>query len=234
MSQILTIINAAINVEALRGFIERNSFIHHVPHSIVVPKLEFVKAKKLYPDLHIFAQSHVGIYNALNDALKKCKTKYYVVAGCDDVINWDIVLKVAGEINDKSAIITGSMLSKGSRYFVKSSISLHAHKALVVEHSVGSIIATELHHKIGLYNESYEIAADADFILNASKQNIKFYKTEYIFGEYGSEGASTKNYIKGQLELLAIMLKVLPGKGLIFIFFVLLRILRHFLTTLFR
>lgn len=197
----LTIIVPILNNNCLLQFLENNSK-NVIDQSIFISK----KQSSGTAGIKIIIQKGKGIYGAINTGVQNCSSKYYVVSGSDDIIFLSELINAIKE-NPDSDIITGKVWNRERSVLMtpRWPYFYHLHKGIVSEHAVGAIISKELHNDLGLYDDRYQIAGDADFLIKAHKRKIQIKKSRRLFGAYDGGGISTKNFNLGQSELLKII-----------------------------
>jgi glycosyltransferase involved in cell wall biosynthesis len=224
MTYDVQVIVPAYNLEQVSCFLSNYEMIDY-SFIFVLPSTE--KIFKLSSQHTFINQSGTGIYNAINEGIKYSKSKFYLVCGCDDYIDLNILntidTNLLSDINVFSVLIS-NLLHLPLRYLITD-----AHKALISEHSVGTIVKKNVHVKYGFYDENLKIASDAKFILLCSKYDVDFKYFRDPLGCYSGSGCSTQNYFRGQIELIFVFAKCYWYYSPIFTFIVSLRILRTLL-----
>lgn len=137
-----------------------------------------------------------GIYDALNFALLRCTSKYYIVVGSDDAIfpqEFSAVSSTLKSSYNSNSIITAPVLINGVKhtpsYYKPTCYSVGG---LISSHSVGTFIPRQLHDTLGFYDTNFNILADSKFIRLAcmKKVNFRALNTDAI-GEFSTEGVSS-------------------------------------------
>ena len=129
-----------------------------------------------------------GIYNALNKGILLARGAFYIPLGCDDVLLPTGVNSLAIRANE-------SLVVCGKIQFVDADRNL---KGISYGHSAGVLIDIRAHANLGLYDESYRIAADTKF-LQLAERSSNVLKIEETVGEFTFGGASS-NYSKTMRE----------------------------------
>jgi putative colanic acid biosynthesis glycosyltransferase len=138
-----------------------------------------------------------GIYNALNTALKVCTSDFYMVLGSDDDLDSERISSFIDTINiykeSKYDIIVVPVKTTEGIKKPRRIIPLWFSAAsLVASHSGGTIIRTKLHHKFGLYDESYSLLADSLFLTLLKYNKVNFvYSQECVLCEFSLDGCSS-------------------------------------------
>lgn len=129
-----------------------------------------------------------GIYNAINKAINMARGEYYIHLGCDDIIlpNGIEILARHSRVNP---VICGKVRCVNSD---------KTFKGLIYNHSAGILINIQSHVKLGMYDESYRIAADTKFLQLAERASYVL-RIEETVGEFTFGGASS-NYRKNVME----------------------------------
>jgi glycosyltransferase involved in cell wall biosynthesis len=146
-----------------------------------------------------------GVYDALNKAVAKVTTPYYLVVGSDDLLNPNAIELYTKAINISHAdIISANVISsafgllragRGQRW-------RFGHLAYVSQHAIGSLIKTSIHQKVGLYSKYYPIAADRYFLLNAIENyQCVVYGADFVAGVYSCQGLSSARLYDALLDI---------------------------------
>lgn len=164
-----------------------------------------------------------GIYDAINKAIGLASGEYYVVVGCDDELFADGIRKVVetrlvdgGVDFVVAAMFLGAQLRTGMRPKLG---WLGAH-AMVNGHSVGLLIRTKVHEKIGLYSTSYKLASDALMIKKLFYSGLSGVESDVIMGRFALEGASNSNLGRGLCEGFLVQLETETFKSLQVLLFI--------------
>jgi glycosyltransferase involved in cell wall biosynthesis len=128
-----------------------------------------------------------GIYNALNKGLGLARGDYYIPLGCDDAL-------LPTAVHDLVASVGAYLIVMGKVACVDRS----GGQRLIRNHSAGTLISVNAHAKLGLYDESYRIAADTKF-LQFAEQRGYIKRIDSVVGEFVLGGASS-NYAKNIVE----------------------------------
>ena len=141
---------------------------------------EILKANKQLFDYFI-SEKDDGFYFALNKAIKRVKTAYYLVFGIDDEIDFKNIQKTLYDIKRyKYELICGSVLLNDSKIKkAKGKFLLSKYLGwgnFISHHSVGTIIATRLHSRYGYYSHHFSLLSDGFFSKNIKSCESKFSK----------------------------------------------------------
>jgi glycosyltransferase involved in cell wall biosynthesis len=129
-----------------------------------------------------------GIYNAINKAINLARGEYYIHLGCDDII-------LPNGIEILARHLRANLVICGKVRYVDLDTTF---KELIYNHSAGILINIQSHAKLGMYDESYRIAADTKFLQLAERASYVL-KIEETVGEFTFGGASS-NYRKNVRE----------------------------------
>jgi glycosyltransferase involved in cell wall biosynthesis len=146
-----------------------------------------------------------GIYDALNKAIQKVTTPYYLVAGADDTLDPRAMELYSEAVkNSSSDIISAKVMTNnfGILRPLRGQYWRYGHLAYVSQHAVGSLIKTSLHERVGLYSKYYPIAADRYFLLKAIKNyGCVVEARDFIAGVYSCEGLSSSKHYEALLDI---------------------------------
>ena len=146
-----------------------------------------------------------GIYDALNKAIAKVTTPFYLVLGADDALEPDAIEQFAAAIERSGAdMITADVRTSGGGMLTpgRGKRWRNGHLAYVSQHSVGTIIKTSLHDTVGPYSRAYPIAADRYFLLSAiEKHHCTIHAAKFLAGTYGEEGISSRQYYASLMDV---------------------------------
>ncbi|KQI71231.1 hypothetical protein AN191_13090 [Loktanella sp. 5RATIMAR09] len=146
-----------------------------------------------------------GIYDGLNRAIGFVKTPYYLVIGADDVLDPDAIASFNHAAKDSEFdFISGHVRMSGGGMLrpKRGNAFRYGHLAYVSQHSVGTLIKTDLHQKIGLYSNRFPIAADRHFILNAIEHHgASVEALDTTIGTYAMTGTSNTQLYNTLLDM---------------------------------
>lgn len=143
-------------------------------------------------DIDVDSRPDRGIYDALNRAVERTTSDYYLVAGADDVLHPTAIERYREAASRTGAdLISARFLTGGRMSPLKSNREwLYGAFAHVSGHAVGLMIRRSLHDKAGLYPTDYRISADQIFIVEALRSGAIIERCDFVAGEYGTEGVS--------------------------------------------
>ena len=167
-----------------------------------------------------------SIYSSLNYGINNCKYDYYLTLGCDDKLNKNALKNLFYLIEDSTDVgianvVKGSKKLKSNKNYRKF-INFYGSTKIITNHSVGCVIKKSLHRDLGLYDTSYKYLADSEFLIKLFLKNFNFQNLDFLIGEVGNNGVTSKRRIDCILEHYKIIKKLNP----IFLFDEVLLILR--------
>lgn len=144
------------------------------------------------PDIIIISEPDKGIYDAINKGISVAQGAMIGVLGSDDTYDHQALSFVKKHLQDGFGIIAGlteidGNLRADEPYGKASLISgiPFGHNAMFA--------SKETYNKVGLYDKSYRICGDAQWVHRAIKENIKCLKIDELFVRFGTEGVSSTN-----------------------------------------
>lgn len=191
-----------------------------------------LKLSKIKKDisLKVIKGKDSGIYDALNLAIDKCNTQYYLVIGSDDILNFDAIENFYKLIEGSTSydIIASSWIVENKIIHPKKNFGwLYGMLGLSSCHSVATLIKKSLHEKYGLYSLNFPICADQLFIKNAVYGNCKIYRSNFVSGIFFKGGNSSQNTLQFLTEQFKIQLLTEKFHFVQLILFF-LRLLKHY------
>lgn len=182
--------------------------------------------------IRFYNENDAGIYNAINFALSKSLSDFYLVVGSDDSINSSALLAIiklinSGELTDIDVASFPVIINNCICHKKRMRPTFLSIGSLVSSHSVGTVIRRRLHESVGFYDESYKILADALFLRRAHQAGacFKHFKTP-ITGIFATSGISSMQHSRRILE--AYSYNVACGDSpTIQSFFMMLRTIKH-------
>lgn len=156
----------------------------------------------------IISRPDSGIYDALNSALCICEEDYYVVAGSDDLFVPSAVSEFKALMRDgRGDLGVFAVMQGGRKVFPSGKPWARGHKALISEHSVGTVIRRGLHEKLGLYDQKFAIAADHDFIIKCFVNKAIVMRDDKIVGVNGTMGVSSTDKSRAITESFCVQVR---------------------------
>ncbi len=137
-----------------------------------------------------------GLYDALNKALRAVQTEFYLVVGADDLLYPQAIANFRAVARETNADVVVAAVKAGDT--VRRGLHVRrawlGHAAMTTSHSVGMLFRTRLHERFGEYPLRYPILADGYFIKRVcTADDVKAVAADFIAGEFGMEGCSTRN-----------------------------------------
>jgi glycosyltransferase involved in cell wall biosynthesis len=134
------------------------------------------------------SEPDTGIYNALNKAIQLARGSHYIPLGCDDIL-------LATGVESLVLKAKTSFVICGKVRLIDANKTL---KSIIYNHSAGVLIDIRAHAELGLYDETYKIAADTKFLQLAARASY-VYKIDEVVGEFAVGGVSS-NYAQNVRE----------------------------------
>ncbi|HMS27504.1 MAG TPA: glycosyltransferase [Burkholderiaceae bacterium] len=145
-----------------------------------------------------------GIYDAMNKAIHRCQTEYYVVIGSDDVFNENAVEKILATLQKepKLDVLVGNVVANGKLiHMPKGNSFIYGARAFVTAHSVGCVFRKQLHEEYGYYSKNFPITADSYFIKTIfANPTLKVQYVDDVFGTFSTGGASNTQVLQCYVE----------------------------------
>jgi glycosyltransferase involved in cell wall biosynthesis len=209
---IITIITSTLNaggsiellIESLRAQTAKNFFWIVADGGSTDHTLQMLARSKDVVT-HILHGPDFGIYDGLNRAVSIVLTPYYLVIGADDTLEKDAIQNFTeAAANAPADFISGFVrTSDGAELRPgRGNYFRYGHLAYISQHSVGTLIRTDLHKKVGVYSNRFPIAADRHFILNAILNygaSVKAIDT--TIGTYAVTGTSNRQFHNALLDI---------------------------------
>ncbi len=158
------------------------------------------------PYVKFVAEPDSGIYDALNRALSRIQTPFYLVVGSDDSLDIDALQAIVAYLRSPAAsqpdVITfpvrmGDSIRKRQPLWPSQFNVLQ----ITSSHSVGTIIRSDLHDAHGPYDTRYQILADSLFLRRVQLAGGTFEHRDHpIPGRFSTNGVSRTNYGRLMLE----------------------------------
>ena len=157
-------------------------------------------------NIHFYSKHDLGIYNALNFALNKCTSDFYLVVGSDDSLDAKALLIIDEMIRHgvfEGIDVASFPVLMNKKIFHRKFMRpcFVSVSGLVSSHSVGTLIRRGLHESIGDYDENYRILADALFLRRAYEKGAQFkHFKEPVTGCFSTAGISNTQHARRILE----------------------------------
>jgi len=140
-----------------------------------------------------------GLYDALNKAVRRVRSEYYLVLGADDTLHRDAIKNYKKAAQDTSAdvVVAGVMADDTIRSGFRRNRAWLGHSAMVTSHSVGMLIRSRLHDRFGMYPLRYPLLADGYIIKKiCTDASVKTVSADFVAGVFGTEGLSHRSLIR--------------------------------------
>lgn len=167
-----------------------------------------------------------GIYDAMNKGIEKASGEWINFMNAGDLFySKTVVQELANTniFNNKNTIIYGDRLLNSHGIIKKQISKINTIKYGMDIYHQSIFIYTSLHKKM-LFNTSYQIAGDYDFLYKMINENIKFIKVDLVICIFLDGGVSTDG--KKQLKEVLRVIKTNNSSKLHFIYFSLLCLCR--------
>lgn len=210
MNTSISVITASLNarehipalLESLRNQTDRNFQFLLMDGGSTDGTVEYARAA-VGIDCRIVSEPDCGIYDALNRAIRRIETEYYLVAGADDrlspqaIAQYRRVALQTGADVIVAAVRVGGRLKRGfhpQRGWL-------GHAAMVTSHSVGMMFRRSLHAVFGEYLLRYPTQADGHFIKQVCESPlVRVVGADFVAGEFGITGASRRDVARALCE----------------------------------
>jgi glycosyltransferase involved in cell wall biosynthesis len=161
---------------------------------------------KNYPfkNKKFFSINSKGIYNAINEGIKRATGEYISVLHSDDIYQNNYIIEEVSKIIKKNIefeIFIGNVvyfrekISIISRYYSGFNFKLKDLKYGLMPPHTASFINKNIYRKFGNYKTNYIIASDFDFFLRTMFiQKVKFFKINMVITRMKEGGISGKNF----------------------------------------
>ena len=162
------------------------------------------------------SEKDYGIYHAMNKGIRLSQgtiigminaDDYYLENTIEDIVNISLKNKVDiiyGDMLfhkvDKQQLVKAHSFGLKNNFFP---YSLHWILLDMLFPHPSSFITMQCYQNVGLYDDSFKIAADYDFVLRAYKKNASFFYLEQALSIFSDGGISTcidHNIIKSELD----------------------------------
>jgi glycosyltransferase involved in cell wall biosynthesis len=172
---------------------------------------------KNYPfkNKKFFSTNQKGIYNAVNEGIKRATGEYISVLHSDDIYQNNYILEEVSKIikkNKEYEIFLGNVvyfrekISKISRYYSGFDFKVKDLKYGIMPPHTGSFISKNIYRKFGYYKTNYLIASDFDFFLRILLiHKVKFIKINMVIVRMKAGGISGKNFFSYLISTKEIM-----------------------------
>lgn len=177
----------------------------------------------------IIQERDFGIYDALNKALRRCQSDYYLVIGADDRLRPDAIAGYRRLAEVSAADIVAASVKDGNVVAMsgRGKPWLRGHSAYLSHHSAGTLIRRSLHDRFGFYSHAFPIAADQLFVKRSVLGGAKLHcAPEFVAGEFSRTGVSSVQFTATLFEFTLVQLRTETNRALQLLIFI-GRLLRH-------
>ena len=174
-----------------------------------------------------------GIYDALNNAISKIDSGYYLVLGADDILFENSIRSYRDCLTSNTYdILTTAVIQNGKVIFPKSNLGwLFGLPGVSGHHAVGTLINIKLHKKFGFYSRKFPIAADQLFLKTAISNGADILRLTFVAGEFSTEGVSGTDHLGVITELFRVQVLTEKYHSIQYIIF-LLRLSKLYINSL--
>lgn len=147
----------------------------------------------LTPQWH--SEPDFGFFHALNKAVQRVSSEYYLVAGADDRLHPEAVARYKAWARHHGAdlVIAGVRAGSAVRRGYHPRRAWLGPAYMFTSHSVGTLIRTALHDHFGLYSLRYPIFADSLFMRRvAMSPDVRVVAADFVAGEFNVQGGLSK------------------------------------------
>lgn len=144
-----------------------------------------------------------GLYDALNKAIRRLRSDYYLVVGSDDTLDRDAIknYKRAAEETGADVIIANVKVNDRIKSGFRPGRAWLGHSAMITSHSVGMLIRSNLHSRFGEYSMRYSILADGYLVKTiCTDPGVKAVAADFLAGEFSTQGISHHSLTRALCE----------------------------------
>ena len=170
---------------------------------------ELIKKAQL-SNVRFFQQDDFSIYHALNISLNLISTPYYLVVGSDDSLTSNSIQLYLNVLaySDSPDFIFSAVSRDGTVIYPRKNLGwLYGMHGVGSSHSIGTLIKTALHGKLGNYSAMFPMLADSFFVKSALMNGASAVYTDFIAGYYTTNGFSSKNKFHYLLEFYEVQVR---------------------------
>lgn len=143
-----------------------------------------------------------GFYDALNKAVRAVETEFYLVVGADDRLEPDAIANLRASATKADIVVAGIQVGKQVRRGYRPEKAWIGPSRALTSHSVGTLIRTRLHERLGFYSFRYPILADWHFLKRAfADHEVRVAEVGFITGHFSPTGISNCNFVRTLSEL---------------------------------
>jgi len=144
-----------------------------------------------------------GLYDALNKAIRRVRSDYYVVLGADDTLHPDAIrnYKKSAQETGADVVVAKVKVRNRIRSGYRPNRAWLGHSAMITSHSVGMLIRSNLHSRFGEYPMRYPVLADGYIIKKlCTSASVKTVEAGFVAGEFSIDGISHRSLIRALCE----------------------------------
>ena len=168
------------------------------------------KAKSQLKKVVVDSRLDLGIYDALNRAIKLSSSEYYAVFGSDDELFPRGIEHFKKNLKANSDFITFKYYSGNKIIGIRSPRweFLFSQFAYITGHAVGLLIRKSLHDEVGYYSREFTIAADQFFIISAIRNGANVDEKNFVIGKFCDSGISNIDAARSLTEFFRVNLRL--------------------------
>ncbi len=174
-------------------------------------------------DLNVeyISEPDFGIYDALNKAVRRVKTPYYLVIGADDRLYPKAIELYKQKAMETSADLITAYTHWGTREKCPKGVYSRSKGiwSVISTHSVGTLIKASLHERFGFYSKRFPIAADTEFLTKLFPDKVRVAAIKEFVGFHSMTGISSTDCLGVHSEALRIRVEAGHGLALELVFF---------------
>lgn len=178
--------------------------------------------------VEVSCEKDFSIYDALNRAVARTHSDYYLVMGADDTLEIDAIEKYRMAAAQTGADFIAAAVTTAGKTMLpqKGKGWLFGMCGEASSHSVGLLIKTVAHQRFGWYSKSFPIVADQFFVKKALASGATITRCNFVAGHYAETGFSGTSVIQFQFEFAAMQMRTESNKLLQLSIFI-LRIIKN-------
>ncbi len=192
-----------------------NNFEHLIVDGSDKVKIDNLLDKNNRIQRKVFYNQNNGIYSALNYGIKQSRGKYIILLHSDDKLYCNDILKKAASyaIQNYDILIFGIKI-KSKNYYRSWKINdlddIDAFKCKLPPHT-GLIVKKKIYEKLGVFNESYKIASDIEFMIrifnDIHNNSIKIVNDYLVQMHAGGASTNFKGILYSNIETYKVLKK---------------------------
>ncbi len=159
-------------------------------------------------NINIIYNQNKGIYQSLNKSIDFITSKYYMVLGLDDKLNFKNLERFLLLVENTNVDFIFAGVIKGgyklNNFKLKKKSILEGPSGIIPSHTGGVAIRKDLHKKYGKYSIEFKIASDMLFISKCLLDNCSSKIFKNFLSKIGTKGFSKKYQYLAEYECFVI------------------------------